>query len=164
MQLRYIYTVVAATLFSVIPVRAQIPSVVEWSGRVSVKSAAHPGEHSSLEVAAVIQDGWHVYALTQVAGGPTPLRISIGDNRVVELDGKISGSAPSQQHDSSFDLETQTYSHSFTVTVPLKVKQDAPTGDASVPVSVRFQACSDRTCLPPRTVQISVPLQVSTTK
>ena len=164
MQLRYVHTVVAATLFSVIPVQAQIPNVVEWSGKVNVKSAAYPGEHSSIEVEAVIQDGWHVYALTQVAGGPTPLRISVGDNRLVELDGTITGSTPSKQHDTSFDLETQTYSHSFTVTLPLKVKQDAPAGDARVPVSIRFQACSDRTCLPPRTVQVSVPLQVSTTK
>ncbi|WP_182276572.1 protein-disulfide reductase DsbD domain-containing protein [Granulicella sp. 5B5] len=131
---------------------------------MSTNSAAHPGQHSSLEITAVIQDGWHVYALTQVAGGPMPLRIGIGHNPTVELDGKITGSTPSKQHDPSFDLETQTYSHGFTVTAPLKVKRDAPAGNASVPVSIRFQACSDRTCLPPRTVQISVPLEVAAAK
>ena len=47
----------------------------------------------------------------------------------------------------------------FAVKGPLNVAR-TPQGQRQVPVSVRFQACSDRECLLPRTVHLSVPLEV----
>ena len=133
---------------------------VQWSSTVFPKGHVKPGNKIAIELSAEIQDGWHVYGLKQSSGGPTPLRISLDENGTAQAVGVASGTAPAKSHDSSFNLDTEVYSHSFSVHVPALVKQHAAPGDQSVPVSIRFQACSDRTCLPPRTLHIAVPVEV----
>jgi hypothetical protein len=113
-----------------------------------------------LELSGEVQDGWHVYALTQRPGGPTALRVAIDENPVAELVGTPSGTAPESKHDPSFDLDTQFYAHSFAVRVPVSVKPGAEVGRQLIPVSVRFQTCSARECQPPKTIHLSVPVDV----
>jgi hypothetical protein len=59
-----------------------------------------------------------------------------------------------------FDLETEFYPSPFTLDIQAQVKQHAAAGNQSIPFSVRFQAWNDRTCLPPRTVHLSVPIEI----
>lgn len=140
---------------------AQAPiQPVQWTGSVVTKAPIEPGRKATIEVAADIQDGWHVYGLEQVAGGPTPLHLSLDPNELVRAAGAIKGTAPVKRHDSSFDLETQIYTHSFTLQVPVQVEPHPAKGKQSFSVSVRFQACSDRICLPPRTVHVPVPIEI----
>lgn len=113
-----------------------------------------------MEISGEIQDGWHVYALTQPAGGPTPMRITVDDNQFALAAGEPSGTAPHKKHDRSFGLETQFYTHSFIVRLPVRVKEQPVAGRQVVPLSVRFQSCSDRECLPPTTVRLSVAVDV----
>jgi hypothetical protein len=139
----------------------QAPSqVVQWSAAVTPKGAAKQGRKVDLELSASVQEGWHVYALTQISGGPTPLHVSLDENTVVQMAGVASGSAPVRKHDPSFDLDTELYSRTFTLRVPIEVKRHAALGNQTVPVSVRFQSCNDRTCLPPRTVHLTVPIEI----
>jgi DsbC/DsbD-like thiol-disulfide interchange protein len=112
-------------------------------------------------LSAEIQDGWHVYGLGQLPGGPTPLRVTIDENEIVQATGNVTGSAPQKKHDPSFDLETQLYTHSFALQVPTEVKPHTANGKQLIPVNVHFQACSERICLPPRTVHLSVPIEIS---
>ena len=49
-----------------------------------------------------------------------------------------------------FDLEIGCYPGPFTLEIQTQVKQHAAAGNQSIPFSVRFQACNDRTCLPPK--------------
>jgi thiol:disulfide interchange protein len=133
---------------------------VQWKGSLESGSAATPGSKGVLEVSASIQEGWHVYGLTQPPGGPTSLRIALDENAIAQSAGAPSGSAPVKKHDPSFDLDTQVYLHSIILHLPFQVKADSPAGKQALPVSVRFQACSDQMCLPPRTVHLSVPIEV----
>jgi thiol:disulfide interchange protein len=87
-----------------------------------------------LRISGSIEQGWHVYAMQQFAGAPA-------------------GTEPQTRHDPGFDLDTPFYSQAFTVKVPLHGEIAGP-----VPVSVRFQACSDRECLPPKTLQLQAAL------
>jgi hypothetical protein len=100
-----------------------------------------------------------VYALTQPAGGPIPLRIAIDENSVAQVAGNISGTKPVKSRDTSFQLETQFYQGAFILHVPAEVKHPAA-GSQLIPLSVRFQACNDRVCLPPKTIHLSVPVVV----
>jgi len=140
---------------------AQAPiQPVKWSSALVPEASAKPGGKIAIGLSAEVQDGWHVYGLNQVSGGPIPLRLTLDDNAVAEGAGAPSGTPPVKRHDPSFNLDTELYLHSFSLCLPVQVKQHAAAGDQSVPVSVRFQACSDRTCLPPRTVHLTVPIQV----
>jgi DsbC/DsbD-like thiol-disulfide interchange protein len=133
---------------------------VQWSSAAFPRGPIRPGSKIAIELSAEIQDGWHVYGLTQVSGGPTPLRVSIDENGTTRAAGAALGTPPIKKHDPSFNLDTEVHSHLFSIHLPVQVKHHATAVDQTVPVSVRFQTCSDRTCLPPRTVHLTVPVEV----
>jgi DsbC/DsbD-like thiol-disulfide interchange protein len=130
---------------------------VQWKAAFA---AARDGD-VVLELSGEIQEGWHVYALTQPSGGPAALRVTLDENEIAQAAGTPSGPTPRKHRDPSFKLETQFYTHSFTVRLPVSLKKQQPTGQQLVPVSVRFQSCSDRECLPPSTAHLSVPVGVT---
>jgi hypothetical protein len=139
---------------------AQSPNpTVQWTASMDSNAAVARGSKATVELSADVQEGWHVYALTQPPGGPTALRVTLDPNDVAQLAGPPSGTIPEKRHDPSFDLETQSYSHSFALHLPVRVKPRAGGGQL-IPVSIRFQTCSDRECQPPRTVHLSVPIDV----
>ena len=140
---------------------AQLPmQPVQWAGSAIPKTPAERRSMIEIELSAQVQEGWHVYGLTQALGGPTPLRVTLGENGVVEMVSVKSGTASIKKHDPSFDLETEFYPGSFSLDIQTQVKQHAAAGNRSIPVGVRFQACNDRTCLPPKTVHLSVPIEI----
>jgi len=136
----------------------QSEQTVQWTAAVIRPTAASNGGEASLELSAQVLEGWHVYAPTQPSGGPMALRVTIDQNDFAQVAGAPTGTKPRRRHDPSFDLETQIYTHSFAVHVPLRLLEAQATGRREIPVSVRFQSCSDRECLPPRTVHLSVPI------
>ena len=133
---------------------------VQWAAALSSPAAIKGGDPATLELSGTIKDGWHVYALTQPAGGPTALRVRVDDNEVALAAGQPSGTPPHKHHDPSFGLETKFYTHAFTIQVPVQLKQQPGNGRQTIPVSVRFQSCSDRECQPPTTVHLVVPVDV----
>jgi Disulphide bond corrector protein DsbC len=135
------------------------PQPVQWKALLVAEARVKQGARVSIDVTGKVDEGWHVYALTQPSGGPIALRVSLDENAVAESHGPITGTEPIKRKDPSFDLETQTYQGDFVLHVPIALKQGAG-GNQLIPLSVRFQACSDRTCLPPRTVHLSVPIEV----
>jgi Disulphide bond corrector protein DsbC len=140
---------------------AQVPmQPVQWAVTAIPKTAVEQGSTIEIDLSAEVQEGWHVYGLTQVPGGPTPLRVALDEDGVLQLISVKSGTASVKKHDPSFDLETEVYPGSFSVDMQTQVKQHAAVGNQSIPISVRFQACNDRTCLPPKTVHLSVPIEI----
>ena len=140
---------------------AQVPmQPVKWSSAAVPASGVKPGSKIAIELSAEMQEGWHIYGLNQVSGGPIPLRLTLDDNAVTESAGAPTGTPPEKRHDPSFNLDTELYAHSFSLHLPVQVKPHAQSGEQSVPVSVRYQACNDRICLPPKTVHLTVPIDV----
>jgi len=124
----------------------QSEQTVQWTAAVIRPTAARNGDEASLELSAQVLEGWHVYAPTQVSGGPTALRVTIDQNDFAQVAGAPTSTKPHRRHDPSFDLETQIYTHSFAVHLPLRLLEAQATGIREIPVSVRFQSCSDREC------------------
>lgn len=140
---------------------AQAPAErVQWSATFAAAGGVKVGSTVVLELSGEIQAGWHVYALSEPSGGPIALRVTLDENSVAQPAGSPSGTVPSKHQDPSFNLETQFYTHTFTVRLPVTLKEHTTAGRQLVPVSVRFQTCSDRECQPPTTAHLSVPLDV----
>ena len=139
---------------------ADVPDAVHWSASVKSATSIARGGTATIELSGEVQDGWHVYALEQHSGGPTALRITLDTNTVVTAAGPTSGTAPEKVQDTHFGFETQLYTHPFIVHLPVRVDRELAAGNQLIPVSIRFQACSDRECLLPRTVHLSVPINV----
>jgi hypothetical protein len=70
------------------------------------------------------------------------------------------GSPAIKIHDQGFNLDTQFYSHAFTVALPLRVATHSTEGAQQIPVSVRFQTCNDRVCQPPKTVHLTAAISI----
>ena len=128
------------------------PATVSWSVQ---PATAKQGGPLKLTLNGTVAAGWHVYALKQLPGGPTPLLVTLETNAFAAADGAPAGSPPKTVHDPAFDLDTQFYADAFTLTVPVRLKSQLPAGPQQIPVSVRFQTCNGRICQPPRTVHLS---------
>jgi hypothetical protein len=145
---------------SPLPGAGSLPDAVHWTLAVKSASTITRGSAATLELSGDVQDGWHVYAFEQHAGGPTPLKITLDENGVATAAGALSGTGAEKVQDSHFGFETQLYTHPFIVHLPVRLGRELAPGRQLIPVSVRFQACSDRECLLPRTVHLTVPIDV----
>jgi len=64
--------------------------------------------------------------------------------------------------DPNFEINTETHEGSATFSTPLVVA-DASTGAQQLNINVRFQACDDTKCLPPRTLKLNAPVMLAAT-
>jgi hypothetical protein len=48
----------------------------------------------------------------------------------------------------------------FKITTKFKIPADAPAGGGKLNGKLRYQACNDKMCLPPRTLDVTVPLEI----
>ena len=72
----------------------------------------------------------------------------------------MTGPKPESAYDRNFQLTTEYYAKSATFKVPLSVDAAAKAGPVEAVIAVRFQACDDRTCLPPSRVQVPLSLKI----
>lgn len=131
----------------------QRPSeIVKWSA-----NATKSTENSAVVVlSASVQDGWHVYALSQPPGGPTPLKISVPSGAPFEIEKPVQETKVTRHDDPNFKMETLYYLNAINFHVA--VKKVGAGSPETVPIDVRFQACNDRLCLPPYTAHLTAPL------
>jgi hypothetical protein len=137
------------------------PDNVHWS--VALAPGSSPikaGSDITVEVQGSIDDGWHVYGLQQLPGGPTPLRLTLDANETATAAGDPSESVPQRIHDTRFGLDTQFHTHALTLHLPVHITAVAA-GSRTIPISIRFQLCSEGECKPPRTVHLAAPVEVN---
>jgi DsbC/DsbD-like thiol-disulfide interchange protein len=119
------------------------------------------GRSVPITLQADIAKGWHIYSLTQKAGGPIPLRIELIGAADVLVRGVIKAPKPERQFDKNFGIETELYSGSPRFTIPVGVPGNSPVGIRKFQIGARYQVCSDRVCLPPRTDKLDVALRIA---
>lgn len=143
-----------STAFSLKPVR--------WSlvGADSPREVA-AGRTLPVTVQAEIAKGWHIYSLTQPAGGPIPLRIAVQGAPDVAVRGLIKAPKPDKYFDKNFGMTTELYSGKPRFTIPVGFTGRAGKGVRHVEVTARYQVCSDKLCLPPRTDTVRVAITVA---
>lgn len=134
---------------------------VTWSVSVQPEGVSRPASTATLSLHGRVRKGWHVYALNQLPGGPTPLRVGLDTNDVARANGGPAGSPPSKVHDPDFDLDTEFYARDFSVTLPLRLASSLPAGRRVIPVNVRFQTCNGTICQPPKTVHLSATIDIA---
>lgn len=132
---------------------AQTP--VHW--RAAPASIAANGA-GRVTLTASIDDGWHIYAVTQGPGGPVPTRFTLATGQPLTLVGEPTvAPAARTEMDESFGIPVQMHEHQATFTIPVQLAADASRPD-SVRVRARYQACNASLCLPPQTAQLSAPV------
>jgi Disulphide bond corrector protein DsbC len=130
----------------------------------SAARAVVPGRTVPITVQADIAKGWHIYSLTQRTGGPIPLRIELVGAADVIVRGVIKAPKPVRQFDQNFGIETELYSGSPRFTIPVGVPGRSSSGVRKFQIGARYQVCSDKLCLPPRTDKLDVALRIAARK
>jgi len=138
-------------------VLAQDP--VKWSLSVKGPGDLVTGTKLSAELKATIDAPWHLYATDQPKGGPFATVIKVRETSPFKIDGIITSSKPTVKDDPNFivdgkPLQTRFFAETAVFTIPLISTADA--GSAQVAIDVRFQVCNDTTCLPPKTVRVTI--------
>lgn len=155
------FVLVAARLAATDFVFAQ-DDPIRWSIKPpEVKGAIRPGDKFSVKLTAEIDAGWHLYSISQPSGGPIPTRITLPPDQPFKIAGKIISPDPLVAHDPNFDIDTEYYAGSAVFTLPLKVDSNAAAGKTRLQVTTFFQSCNDELCLPPKTVKLEIPIEIT---
>jgi DsbC/DsbD-like thiol-disulfide interchange protein len=149
-----------ALLLAVAALPAEENPVV-WSLKTTTKKPIRAGEYFTLRLIAAIQPGWHLYSIDQQSGGPIATEISLTAGAPFEL-GNVTGPTPHVLFDPNFDMQVGFYAGKAEFTLPVKVIPDTSGGRQTLAVAARYQSCNDKLCLPPKTVKLEVPVEVST--
>ena len=135
---------------------------ITWSApSAAVRGTA--GETLAVEVSARIDEGWHLYSLTQPSP-PDPTVISVAAGQPFALRGVIEAPMPEKAFDAAVGVDTEFYTESVTFKLPLAVEKTAKPGDDKVTVTAKWQACNGSLCLRPQTTTIEVPVQIQPAK
>lgn len=150
------------------PATVQTPVPVRWS-LAALPAPMHDGDTASVRVDASIEDGWHIYSVTQPAGGPIATRITVpvGQPFVAAGDPRPTVQ-PEIAFDDAFKMKVQLHEKAVGFTVPVRATAAAAPSTAetaartsdSVHVNVRYQVCNQSLCLPPQTARLATPAVV----
>ena len=135
-------------------VRAQGKEVVHWSGALS-RPAARPGEKIAVKITAAIPPGYHIYGLKPGGDGPVATEITVSAKGLTAV-GKPVEPKPLILNDPSFG-KIPVHENAATFAQTLLVPKGITPTTVPVTASVTFEACTDKSCLPPKTVSVAVP-------
>jgi len=138
-------------LFALDASRAQIETPVKWSCAAKKIS---PTEAVVL-FKAMIDSGWHIYSAYQEDGGPVKTSFSFAKSSEFTINGKPREPKPKKSFEKTFGIYVLTFKKEviFQQKVKLKAKE------AVVKGSLEYMACNDHQCLPPETVDFSIPVK-----
>jgi hypothetical protein len=106
------------SLIVAVPAAAQKPEdIVRWSASAPA-TAVKAGGSSTIELKAEIETGWHLYALTQLEGGPPPLDISLAKGQPFTLvKQRIAGPLPGVTKGSGSEPDSFHYEDQVTLSM-----------------------------------------------
>ena len=131
---------------------------VQWKLTLD-QTAAAPGQHVLARFSGTIEPGWHLYSLTTPKGGPNSTKVSLADNPAVASI-KVYQPKPERHFDPNFQLDTETYADQVVLLLDIELKKDAATAPVELTAQARYQCCTDKVCLPPKTKTATATLNI----
>jgi thiol:disulfide interchange protein len=130
---------------------------VQWKLTLEPASAA-PGATVLGRLEATVDPEWHMYSLT-TPPGPIPTTIVSKDSPAIA---KFTIFEPPavRKFDPSFNTDTETYEGSQVFFARIELKKDLQPGAVKISFVPRYQTCSGTQCIPPRTREVSAPLNI----
>ena len=117
------------------------------------------GAAVQVKIPLTVMTGYHVNSNTPNEEYLIPLRLTWTSLGALE-GGTIAYPKPQQEKYEFSEKPLSVYTGSFDLTANFKVAANAPAGPGSVAGKLKYQACSNRACFPPKTIDVTVPYQV----
>jgi len=120
---------------------------------------AKAGAAVEVKLPLQLREGYHVN--TNMPPDPylIPLRLTWDSGPLTVTE--IAYPKPSFLKVEFFAGQLPVFSGRFDLITRFKVAASAPPGLVNVPGKLRYQACNDRMCLPPKTIEITLPVSVT---
>ena len=148
----------ALLLAAFLPVQAQKLDPAKWTLTLE-QGAAPPGSTVLAALEATLDEGWYLYSPTTPPGGPNPTRIEVEAAPGLAAF-RVYQKKPVTKFDPNFNLDTEVFSGKAAFLLELVLAQDAAPGPLEVRTRVRYQACTEKLCLPPVRKTAAAPLTV----
>ena len=146
-------TLAASTLL------AQGLNPVHWSfSDQNVKAVA--GQTVTVHITAEIESEWHLYGLRKIEGGPIATTLTIEKGQGFEVAGDVGASPPITAEDPSFGVRVDYYLGRVHFELPVRVAAGTKPGTSTLKVLARYQMCNDSMCLPPKKVNLELPVTI----
>jgi len=119
------------------------------------------GKGSSAEavVEAVVEKGYHVQSNPAAAPNLIPTTLKVDPKPGTQLGQPLYPAGKEHRVQGVPDPIT-TYDSKFQIKLPVTALADAKTGVVNLEGSLRYQACSEKTCFFPMTVPVSIPVKI----
>lgn len=142
--------VFALALFLSFSASSQILKPVKWSYAAKKTSKTE----AILYLKATIEDRWHIYSQNMADGGPVKTSFSFVSSKTYKLSGKTAEPKAITKFEKSFEMNVSYFEKSVIFQQKIKL-----TGaKALVKGTLEFMVCDDQQCLPPETVEFSIPV------
>lgn len=135
-----------------LPAAAQILNPVAVSAKLE-PAQVKPGGKAKVLINLKLDPGWHVYSLTQPPP-PRGMRVAVDESGSFKADGAPQQPKPKTAFDPNFQIDTQTFEGTVTITQPVKLAADAAAGAQKLTVNFTYQACDEHQCLQPKKVPL----------
>ena len=119
---------------------------------------AKRGATVQAKVKAVLQPGYHANSNVPTDEYLIPLKLT-WDKGPLESPVVAYPKAQLEKYEFS-EKPISVYTGSFELVTTFKVAANAPVGPTIMAGKLRYQACSNKACFPPKTVEIKLPVQV----
>jgi hypothetical protein len=123
------------------------------------KVTAKRGAKLEVKTLAALTSGYHVNSNTPSESYLIPLRLS-WEPGVLEAVEVIFPKPQMEKYDFSA-VPLSVFSGNFELTTRFKVPATAATGPGMALGKLRYQACNNNSCLPPKTVEIKLPVVIN---
>lgn len=105
-----------------------------------------------------VRSGYHINSHTPSDEYLIPLRLTWSASVVEAMDTVYP--KPRMETYSFSEKPLSVYTGDFEVSTSFKVPSTAPAGPVTLTAKLRYQACNDRMCLPPKTVDVTLPVDI----
>ena len=119
----------------------------------------HPGTHFQVAFLINIIPGWHIYAPELSDEFLIPSELIIDENDDVQVLKLYYPGPKSEKFDYS-DTELQIYDGEVIFSALFKVSDGISQKGHILKAQLLYQACDDRSCLPPNTLDLEIPFKV----
>jgi len=127
-------------------------------GQIS-KVTGKRGTSVQAKIPLLVDAGYHVNSNTPSEEYLIPLKLTWKSTGALE-GGAISYPKPTMEKYEFSAKPLSVFTGSLDLTANFKVKADAPAGPGAAAGQLRYQACNNNACFPPKTIEVTLPYQV----
>jgi thiol:disulfide interchange protein DsbD len=118
----------------------------------------HRGSTAVAKVRLQLKPGYHVNSSKPADDYLIPMKLTWAADPLKAED--VEYPKPTMEKYPFSEKPLSVYSGDFDVVTKFKVPANAPAGPALATGKLRYQACNDRMCLPPKTIEVPLTIEI----